>query len=326
MKRRRFVGFALASVAPCATYPQLSKKIVRLGWLEPGTPALSATRVKAFQDGLRALGRIEGENIVTESRYAAGKLELFPAFAEELVRMKPDCVVAAGVDAIRALTRITATIPIVMGTIDVDPVREGIVASLARPGGNVTGLTGIGWELAAKRLELLKELLPRASRIAVLFDPRSPASLAHVEVTRSAAAKLGVQLQLLEARDPEGIDRAFKMARDARAEAISLISLGLMRSQLPRVVKLALESGLPAIYVSTEFVTGGGLIAYSPDLIDQFRRAAVFVDKILKGAKPADLPIEQPTKFDLVLNMKTAKALGITFPQTILMRAERVIE
>ena len=326
MKRRRFVGFALACAVSRAAHSQQPGKIARLGWLEPGTPALSATRVKAFHDGLRALGRIEGENIVTEYRYAAGKYELFPAFAEELVRIKPDCVVAGGPDAIRALTRLTSTIPIVMGTIDVDPVREAIVASLARPGGNVTGLTTIGWELAGKRLELLRELAPKASRIAVLFDPRGPAGHAHVEVTRSAAGKLGVQLQLLEARDPEGIIRAFKKARDARAEAISLISLGLMRSQLPRVVKLALESGLPAIYSNTEFVVGGGLMAYSPDLIDQWRRAAVFVDKILKGAKPADLPVEQPTKFELAINLKSAKALGITFPQTILLQATRVIE
>jgi putative ABC transport system substrate-binding protein len=213
-----------------------------------------------------------------------------------------------------------------LGNLDSDPVEEGIIASLARPGGNVTGLVGIQWELAGKRLELLREVAPKASRIAVLFDPRTRSGQVHVERTQSAAHKLGMQLQLLEARAPGDIDRAFKAAREGRAEALSVIHVGVMQGERPRIARLALEARLPAVYSATTFPPDGGLMAYAPDTADQYRRAAVFVDKILKGAKPADLPVEQPTKFELVINMKTARALGITIPQTILVRADRVIE
>ena len=314
--------FALPRLASAQT----QKKNARIGFLSPQSPVTLGSRLTAFHEGLRGFGYTEGKNLHVDYRYAQGKVELFPALAAELVRLNPDCIAAAGADAVGALTRLTKTIPIVILNIDADPVEEGFVASLARPGGNVTGLTGIQWELAGKRLELLLEIVPRVSRIAVLFDPRSRASRPHVDGTQAAVRKLGKQLQLLEARDPDGIDAAFKAARDGRADAISAIHVGLIQNHRARITNLALKAGLPGVYSDINFVSEGGLIAYAPDTVDQYRRAGVFVDKILKGAKPADLPIEQPTKFELVLNMKTAKTLGITFPQTILMRADRVIE
>jgi putative ABC transport system substrate-binding protein len=222
--------------------------------------------------------------------------------------------------------RLTKTIPIVFPNIDSDPVKEGLVASLARPGGNVTGLTGIQWELSGKRLELLKEIVPKAQRIGLVFDPRSASGDYHRDATQAAARKLGLQLQLLEVRSPEGTDHAFKTARESGLDALSVIHIGLVQQDRSRVVKLAMGARLPAIYSDTEFAHHGGLMTYSLDVSQQHLRAAVFVDRILKGAKPADLPVEQPTKFELVLNMKTAKALGIVFPQTVVLRAEQVIQ
>lgn len=324
--RRKIFALAGALALPRTALAQPLRKVSRLGWLEPGTPAASAVRTDAFREALRALGWSERENIVTAYRHAHGKLETFPALAEDLVRLAPDCIFAVGIDAIRALKRLTDTIPIVMGTVDVDPVRAGIVKSLARPGGNVTGLTGIAHELAAKRLELLKEILPGARRMAVVFDPRTSAGHAHVEGTQSAARKLGIELHLFQARSRDDLERAFSAAREREIEGLSLIAVGLMLGERQRILQLAAGSRIPVIYSNSDFVSGGGLIAYAPDITDQFRRAALFVDKILKGAKPADLPVEQPTRFELAINLKTAEALGIRFPQTILVRADRVIE
>ena len=323
-RRRGLIAVALIAAAPCA-FAQQPGRVGRIGWVSPGTSKTMVNRIHGFREGLRELGRVEGKNIFIEYRFAQGITESFPSLAEELVRLNPDCFIAGGFTAIRALMHRTKTIPIVIGNLDSDPVREGIITSFARPGGNVTGLVGIAWELAGKRLELLREVVPKASRVAVLFDPRSRSGHAHAEGTAAAARKLGLQLQLLEVRDPEGIDRAFQSAREARADALSVIHIGLMQTERPRVIRLALEARLPAIYSDTSFVAEGGLVAYAPDVGDQYRRAAVFVDKILKGAKPADLPVEQPTKFELVLNMQAAKALGIAFPQTVLLRAERLI-
>jgi putative ABC transport system substrate-binding protein len=294
--------------------------------LTPGTSESGSANVHAFREGLRALGRVEGKSIAVAYRFAQGKPESIPAFAEELVRLNPDCIVAGGTTTIRTFMRSTKTIPIVVANMDADPVEEGMIASLARPGGNVTGSIGIQWELAGKRLELLRDLAPKASRVALLVDPGGPSGHAHVERSKIAARKLGMQLHMLEARQPEAIDRAFNAAREGRAEALSVIHIGIMGRERPRIVKLAMDSRLPAIYSDIEFALLGGLMAYAPYTREQHRRAAVFVDKILKGAMPADLPVEQPTKFELAINMKTAKALGITIPQTILIRAERVIE
>ena len=314
----------IATARLASAQPQ--KKVARIGVLSPQSPATLTSRLRAFHDGLRGFGYVAGRNLLIEYRFAEGKIELFPALAAELVRANLDCIAAGGVDAVTALTRITKTIPIVILNIDADPVREGIVASLARPGGNVTGMTGIAWELAGKRLELLLEIAPQTQRIGVLFDPRSRAARPHVEGTQAAADKLGKQLKLLEARDPHEIDHAFKAARENGTDALSVIHVGLVQNHRPRIARLAWNARLPAIYSTINFVPDGGLVAYAPDIVDQYARAAVFVDKILKGAKPADLPVEQPTKFELVLNMKTAKALGITFPQTIMMRVDRIIE
>jgi len=326
-RRRKLVaGIAGLLAAPPLAFAQKAQEVARIGWLTPGTLESGRANLHAFREGLRALGRVEGKNIVIDYRFAAGKTELFPVLAEQLVRLAPDCILAGGYPTIRALMRLTKTIPIVLGNLDSDPVEEGIIASLARPGGNITGLIGIQWELAGKRLELLREIAPKASRIAVLFDPRTRSGQVHVEKTQAAALKLGMHLQVLEARALDGIERAFKAAREGGAEAISVIHVGVMQGERPRIARLALEARLPAVYSATTFAADGGLMAYAPDTADQYRRAAVFVDKILKGAKPADLPVEQPTKFELVVNMKTAKALGITIPQTILIRADRVIQ
>ena len=325
-RRSIIAGLGGMLALPRFVRAQLPKKIARIGYLDPGSSASSATRTQGFKQGLRELGYVEGNNLSIDFRHANGDVPLHSKLADELFSLKPDCMIAVGLGAAVAFSRLTKTIPIVIANIDADPVKEGLITSLARPGGNITGLTGIAWELAAKRIELLREVAPKAQRIAVLFDPRSSAGYAHVEGTQAAARKLGLQLQMLEARDPEAIDHAFKAAREARAEAISVIHIGLMQTQRPRIVKLVAEARLPAIYSDVTFVDEGGLIGYAPDIVVQHRRAAVFVDKIFKGTKPADLPMEQPTRFELAINMKTAKALGITFPQTILVRAERVIE
>jgi putative ABC transport system substrate-binding protein len=327
-RRRLLVAFgAGAMTLPFASIAQEAKgKTRRLGWLEPGTPASFPARRKAFHQVLREAGYIEGQSLVVDYRYAHGKLEQFPALAADLVALKPECVVATGVDAIRAVRQSTSTIPIVMGTIDADPVKEGLVASLARPGGNITGLIGIAWELAGKRLELLKEIAAKVTRVAVIFDPRSPAGHAHVKATEVAARALKVQLQLLEAKELADLENVFRAVRSARADALFVVAVGMLNTHRQRIAALAIETRLPAIYSNVEFVADGGLIAYGPNSIEQYRRVAAYVDKILKGAKPGDLPIEQPTKFELVINAKTAKAIGVTIPIAVLQRADRVIE
>jgi putative ABC transport system substrate-binding protein len=327
--RRRDFSILLGSAAawPIASWAQQAKsKTRRIGWLEPGSPESFPARRKAFQQVLREAGFVEGQNLVVDYRYAKGKLEQFPALAAELVALKPECVVATGVDAIQALHKLTSTIPIVMGTIDADPVKEGIVGSLARPGGNITGMIGIAWELAGKRLELLKEIAPKAVRVGVIFDPRSPAGHAHVKETEAAARSLKMQLQLLEVKEPADLDKAFRAAHGAHADALFVVAIGMVNSHRPRIVALAAEARLPAIYSNLEFVGDGGLIAYAPNTVEQYRRVASYVDKILQGARPGDLPIQQPTTFELAVNLKTAKATGVAIPKSILGRADRVIE
>jgi putative ABC transport system substrate-binding protein len=326
-RRALLIGLtAIALAAPLASIAQQSGKMARIGWLESGSPETSAARIKAFQQGLSALGHIEGKNIAFEFRFTHGKLEQHPALAAELVRLNPDCIFAVGIDATRALTQATKTIPIVMGTIDADPVKAGLAASLARPGGNVTGMTGIGWELAGKRLELLKEFAPTARRVAVIFDPRSPASLAHLRETESAARILKIQLYLLEVRDVASLDNSFRIAREKRADAMIIFPTGLTTTHRIRITELAIKSRLPAMYGHGEWVADGGLVSYGADVPEQFRRAAIYVDKILKGAKPGELPIEQPTKFELVVNLKTANQIGFKVPPDMMMRVDKVIK
>jgi len=326
MNNRRKLLVALgASViaAPFALFAQQSEKVYRIGFLSP-RPGIESGE-EAFRQGLRKLGYVEGQNIVLEWRFTKGRVAPFPQLASEMVRLRVDCILAVGVSAVEALKQSTKTIPIVMGTIDADPVKEGIIASLARPGGNITGLVGISWELAGKRIELLKQAIPSAIRVAILVDP-SPAGLAHVREAEVAARNLGMQLRTLEVRDPEGLANAFQVARQWRAEALSVVGTGLVNSHRAQIVNLAVKTRLPTIYSNADFVLEGGLMSYADDPIDRYRRAAAYVDKILKGTKPADLPVEQPTKFELVINFKTAKQVGLKIPPSVLARADRVID
>jgi putative ABC transport system substrate-binding protein len=329
MNRRAFIGgLALGTLAvPRVTSAQPARKLYRIGILslyatsdavgpQPRNPPLNA-----LLRGLRDLGYVYGEHSVTEVRGAEGRPERYPALAAELVRLQVDVIVAPG-PALRALKEATSTIPIVMGASS-DPVGEGLVRSLARPGGNITGMSLQTAELIGKRLELLQELVPGAAPVAVLWD-RS--QIPQWEMTKAAAREREWKLLSLEVPDAGEIERAFKAATDARAGALLVFGTGLLVSHRRRIAELAARSRLPAMYPLRFFVDDGGLISYGADLVDSWRRAAAFVDKLLKGAKPANLPIEQASKFELVINLKAAKTLGLTIPQSILLRADDVVQ
>jgi len=303
---------------------QQPKKVPRIGFLTTVSPSTISDRVEAFRQGLRELGYVEGKNIVIEWRYAEGKIDRLPALAAELVRLKVDVIVTAGSPVTRSAKEATVTIPIVMAN-DSDPVGSGHVASLARPGGNITGLSTLRLEISGKRLELLKEIIPRLSRVAVLGSSTVPGNAQALKETELAAGAFGVQLQYLDVLSPKDIETAFRAASKGRADAVLVLGGPLFNSQRTQIVDLAVKSRLPAIYYAAEFVEDGGLMTYGVSVIDLFHRAAVYVDKILKGAKPADLPVEQPTKFELVINLKTAKQIGLTIPPNVLARADRVI-
>ena len=323
--RLRLLSLALALlVAPHIAHAQQPKKMPRIGVLSPFSPTFGSALVEVFRQGLRDLRYVEGQNITFEYRWAEGKYDRLPSLAAELVRLDVDIIVATATPAIQAAQQATSTISIVMA-ISNDPVESGFVASLARPGGNVTGLSLQSQELSGKRLELLKEAIPKLSRVAVLWNASNPSHTLLRRETEAAARALGLRLQLLEVRGPTEFDGAFSAMTRDRARALAMLPDGFFRDQQRRILDLAAKSRLPAMYWSREFVDAGGLMAYGANIPDLFRRAATFVDKILKGAKPADLPVEQPTRFDLVLNLKTAKALGLTFPQSILIRADQVI-
>lgn len=329
MKKRTFVAaFAAAAMAPqLALLAQDGRSTSRrVGWLEAGNPTSFPQRRSAFLDALARSGFSEKKNLVVDYRYAGGKLQRLPVLAAELVALKPECVVAIGIDAIGAVRKTTSTIPIVMGTMDADPVKEGLIASLPRPGGNITGMIGIAWELAGKRLELLREIDPRIKHVAVLLDPRSPASHAHLRDAADAARTLKMELHLFELREPADIERAFRAADAARADAFFVVAVGMVNSHRARIAALAQQAKVPAIYSNVEFVADGGMIGYAPNSIEQFRRVAAYVAEILKGAKPEDLPVMQPTQFELVINSKTAKATGVQIPKSLLLRADRVID
>jgi putative ABC transport system substrate-binding protein len=280
---------------------------------------------QAFRLGLRDLGWVEGKNISIEYRYAEGRRDRLPDLAADLVRLKVEVIVTSSGPAALAAQKATRAIPIVMSVAG-DPVASGLVESLARPGGNVTGLSQMGPDLAGKRLELLKEMVPKLSRVAVLWNPQGLGSTLTWKELQLAAQQLGLQLHSLEVRSPNDFDKAFEGATKARAGALLVTAEPMITTNLERIAGLAAKSRLPSIFQSSQFADAGGLATYGPDRADGFRRTAIFVDKILKGAKPGDLPVEQPTKFQLVINLKTAKALGITIPQTVLYRADRVIE
>jgi putative ABC transport system substrate-binding protein len=314
--------------APLAAEAQQAAKIARIGLLA-GNLAASPHLRETFRQGLRDLGYVESRNVVIEYRDAEGKPERFPALAAELVALKVDVIVAAGGTlAALAAKQATRTLPIVfIGA--ADPVADGLVTSLARPGGNVTGLSTLGPELVGKRLELLTQAIPGVSRIAVLWQPGGQGERTDKDMLKAAdvaAWALGVRLQFVEARGPDDFDRAFSDMTRARASALTVWGSAMFFSERRRLVDLAAKNRLPAVYSARDSVDAGGLMAYGLNFADMFRRAATYVDKILKGAKPGDLPVEQPTKFELVINLKTAKALGLTIPQSLLGRADEVIQ
>jgi putative ABC transport system substrate-binding protein len=325
---KKLVVFVMAAISLASAYlaqAQQPKKVPRIGFLSGGSPTTSPARYEVFRQRLRELGYVEGNNIVIEYRWAEGKLDRFPALAAELVRLKVDVIVTWGPTATHSAKEVTNTIPIVMAN-DADPVASGVVANLARPGGNITGLSTLSPELSGKRLELLKEIVPKLSRVAVLGASTSTSSALALKETELAAGALGVKLQYLDVLGPKDIDTAFREAGKGRADAVLVLQTAVLSSQRKQIVDLAVKSRLPAIYPQTAYTEAGGLMSYSPNLADMWRRAATYVDKILKGAKPADLPVEQPTKFELVINLKAAKQIGLTIPPNVLARADRVIK
>jgi putative ABC transport system substrate-binding protein len=322
MDRRRFLLTSLAGVfaAPLAAEAQqLSGKIARIGLLGDVPSFLN----EEFRQGLRELGYVEGQSIVIEHRYPEWKYERLPGLAADLVRLKVDVIVAASPAATKAAKQATSTIPVIF-IVSGDPVADGFVASLARPGGNITGLATTSPELVGKQLELLKGVAPKVSRVAVLQNPNT-----HRDVLRQAegaARALGVQLQILEARTPSEIEAAFAAMSSHRTDGILVLRDAVFRAQRAQITALAAKNRLPAIYGLREEAEAGGLVAYGASVPQLYRRAATYVDKILKGARPGDLPVEQPTKYELVINLKTAKALGLTIPPSLLARADQVIE
>jgi ABC-type uncharacterized transport system substrate-binding protein len=331
MQRRQFMAvLSLALASPLAARAQRLKKIALIGFLATGSREAPETRVSldAFRQGLRELGYAEGENIAIEVRAADSKVGRFPALANELVDLKVDVIVALNSLSGRAAKDATNTIPIVVPVMG-DPVHDGLVASLARPGGNVTGLTFLGPQLVPKRLGLLKEALPSASQIAVLWHPRAYGERTMndmVEEAETAANALKMKLRFVPVQDPNELDHAFSTIGAARVDGIMVFPSPMLFSERTRIVELSRKLRLPLIAMAREFVQLGGLMAYGADISDFIRRGATYVDRILKGAKPADLPVEQPTKFGMSLNLKTAKELGIELPATLLARADEVLE
>ena len=289
------------------------------------SPSTISARVEAFRQGLRELGYVEGKNIVIEWRYAEGKPDRLRELAAELVRLKVDVIVTAGPAPTRSAKQATATIPIVMA-FDDDPVGSGFAASLARPGGNITGLATLAPEISGKQLELLKEIIPKLSRVAVLGNATNPGNPQALREINSPQDAFGVQLQYLEVRGPKDIETAFRAASKGRADAVLVLSSPVLFSQRKQIAELAVKSRLPAIYDRPEYVEDGGLVFYGVSYTDLSRRAATYVDKILKGAKPADLPVEQPKKFEFIINLKAAKQIGLTIPPNVLARADKVIK
>ena len=319
-----FVCLLPAVFLPAGSEAQQPGKSYRIGYLTNSGRIRKDTE-EIFRQALRELGYIEGQNLTIEWCFSKGKLELLPDLAADLVRLKVDSIVAMGTAPTRAARQATSSIPIVMGNSDDDPVRHGLVASLARPGGNVTGFTNIGSDLAGKRLEILKETVPKATRVAILWDPKGPGGAGHAREAKVIAPALGVELHPVEVRSAEDLENAFQTAVKGRAEALLVVHTGLMISQRGRILNLALKMRLPAMYSNNSWVLDGGLMGYDADARDRLRGAAGHVDRILKGTKPADLPVEQPTKFEFVINLKTAKQIGLTIPQSVLYRADKVI-
>jgi putative ABC transport system substrate-binding protein len=319
------VALALGMLmAPLAADAQQAAKVPRIGFLCPLSKP--GGRLRALQQGLRELGYVDGQNIAIETRFAEQRYERFPDLAADLVRLGVDVIVPMGEAALRAVHEATRTIPIVMPGDGGDPVEDGFVASLGRPGGNVTGLTRMSPELSGKRLELLKEALPKLSRVAYLWNPAIPANTLAWRETQLAAQQVGVRVQFLEVREPTELENVLQTALRGRAEALIVPRDPTFSGDPRQILEFAAKNRLPAIYELRDWVDMGGLISYGPHWNDLYRRSATYIVKILHGAKPADLPVEQPTKFELVVNLRTARALGLKIPQSILIRADQVIQ
>jgi putative ABC transport system substrate-binding protein len=327
ISRRALIGTLAGALlaAPRAAGAQQAKKVWRIGFLSGSSAVASKSFVEEFQQGLRELGYVEGQNIVIEFRWAEGQPSRLPQLATDLVRIAPDLIVAATSQPAMAAHNATASIPIVMVNVG-DPVYLGLATSLGRPGKNLTGLTSFGPELAAKQLALLKEVVPGTKRIAVLYNPGNPLSPPWLKDTEAAARTLAVQLQPLSITGPDDVATAFRDAMKSRAGAVLVAAEQVVNLQSAQISALALSNRLPTMFGNRLLMDSGGLMAYSIDFAIPYRRAATYVDKILRGAKPGDIPIEQPTKFELVINLKTAKALGLTIPPSLLQRADEVIQ
>ena len=330
--RKNVICLALCAMLFALSYSasaQQPTKVHRIGYLSNADPATDAARSEAIRLALRELGYIEGQNIAIEYRYAEGKHDRQPELAAELVRLKVDIIVVAGGDGqTRAAKNATKTIPIVMITGGSDPVKAGLVDSLARPGGNVTGISLLSRELSGKRLELLKEAVPKVARVAVLYDPANEASVIEVkEVLPVAARALRLAIQPWEVRDADGFEKVFAALNKQRPDGLYVPGGGpVITANRKRIAGFASKSRLPSMYSTREYVEAGGLMSYGADQAESYRRVAYYVDRILKGAKPADLPVEQPTKFEFVINLKTAKQIGLTIPPNVLARADKVIK
>jgi putative ABC transport system substrate-binding protein len=318
-----FICMMPAVFLPAGSEAQQPAKIPRVGFLIT-SPSVFPARLEAFRQGLRELGYVEGKNILIDWRSTGGNLDRGPALAAELVRLKVDILVSSGPTLTNMLKEATTTIPIVMGY-HTDPVGTGLVASLARPGGNITGLSVLSPELGGKRLEILKEAVPKLSRVAVLGSSTLPANTETLRETELAAGALGLKVQFFDVLRPEDIETAFRRAVEWRADALLAQGSGILNAQRTKVADLAVKSRLPGMYYAAEFVDVGGLMFYGVDFLDLHRRAATYVDRILKGAKPADLPVEQPKKFEFIVNLKAAKQIGLTIPPNVLARADKVI-
>jgi putative tryptophan/tyrosine transport system substrate-binding protein len=327
MNKRKLGSFALSVMLIAFGFPveaQQPRKVSRIGWLGGASASALASRLDAFRQGLRELGYVEGKNIVIELRAAEAKPDQLPALAAELVRLKVDVIVTGGPLPTRSAKEATSTIPIVMA-FDTDPVGNRFVASLARPGGNITGLSDFAPEISGKGLELLKETVPRLSRVAVLGTSTRPGNAQSLKETELAAVELRIKLQQLDVLSPKDIETALRAAVNEHADGALVLQSSIHFSQRTKIAELAVKTRLPTTYPRREFVEDGGLMSYGVNISDLDRRAATYVDKILKGTKPADLPVEQPTKFEFIINLKAAKQIGLTIPPNVLVRADRVI-
>jgi putative ABC transport system substrate-binding protein len=324
MDRRAFIATAAALLAaPLAVEAQQAGRVYRIGYLSYSSSAVNPHLLEAFREGLRELGWVEGQNITIDTRFAEGRSDAVSVLAAELVRLKVDIIVVTSTQATVAAKNATKTIPVVIANAS-DPVGLGLAANLARPGGNITGISRV--DTSGKQLELLKEIAPDVRRVAVLSNPANASHQLNIREVNGAARALGVQLQLLEARGPNEFDGAFAAMSKERAGALLVLRDSVFQRHRAQVAGLAAKNRLPSMYGASEYVKAGGLISYGPNLSDLFRHSATFVDQILRGAKPADLPVQQPTKFELTINLKTAKALGLTIPPAVLARADEILQ